>query len=79
MGVGTVNAQSNARRRSDALQAAERAYQEELEKHAAAAWGANPTRGVPPREELTAAAYLELKRLRKELDSARQAYEDSAD
>jgi hypothetical protein len=74
-----VNGQSNARRRSDALQAAERAYQEELEKHAAAAWGANPTRGVPPREELTAAAYLELKRLRKELDSARQAYEDSAD
>jgi hypothetical protein len=37
------------------------------------------TRGVPPREELTAAAYLELKRLREELDSARQAYEDSAD
>jgi hypothetical protein len=74
-----VNEQSNARRRSDALQAAERAYQEELAKHAAAAWGANPTRGVPPRKELTAAAYLELKRLRKELDSARQAYEDSAD
>jgi hypothetical protein len=74
-----VNGQSNARRRSEALQAAERAYREELEKHAAAAWGANPTRGVPPREELTAAAYLELKRLRKELDSARQAYEDSAD
>jgi hypothetical protein len=64
MGVGTLNGQSNARRRSDALQAAERAYQEELEKHAGAAWGAHPTGGVPPREELTAAAYLELKRLR---------------
>jgi hypothetical protein len=74
-----VNDQSNARRRSDALQAAERAYQEELEKHAGAAWGAGATRGAPPREELTAAAYLELKRLREELDSARQAYEDAAD
>jgi len=74
-----VHDRSNARRRADALQAAEKAYREELEKHASAAWGADATRGVPPREELTAAAYLELKRLRKELDRARQAYEDSVD